>query len=37
MHLIYDPILYHFWDKARSWSKITIFSYALSFNAPIIM
>ena len=25
----------HFWDEARYWSKIVIFSYPLAFDAPV--
>jgi len=33
-HGIYGIILYHFQDKARHWSKITIF-HTLAFSAPV--
>jgi len=28
-------VLYHFWDKARYWSKIAIFSYPLHSTLPL--
>jgi len=34
-HSNYGPILHHFRDKARYWSKIVIFSYPLAFDAPV--
>ena len=33
-HSNYGPILYHFGDKARHWSKILIFSYP-AFDALV--
>jgi len=30
-----SSILYHFWDKARYWSKIAIFSYPLHSTLPL--
>jgi len=34
-HSNYGSILHQFWDKARYWSKIVIFSYPLVFDAPV--
>ena len=34
-HSNYCSILHHLRDKVRYWSKIVIFSYLLTFNAPV--
>ena len=34
-HSNYGPILYHFRDKARHWSKTAIFSHSLHLTHPL--
>ena len=34
-HSNYGPVLYHFRDKARCWSKIATFSYLLHSTLPL--
>ena len=37
IHSNLGPTVHHFWDTTTYWLKITIFSYPLSFGAPLRM